>query len=309
MDTKFGAIVQNFGNNPLFNSSNRVARILYRLSAYRRLSWHILRRGVPAREILRTQFPFIEPNPRAPTLVSVEFTNYCDLRCVYCTCPLGLRPHGFMQRATFERLLDGIKQLGVRRVNVVGDGESTMHPEFTSLIRELCRSVPYVLVLTNGQWKRPKDIINAMLEARVSVVEVSVDGGDEGYEKSRLGGHFERLLENLTLLSTSKRKLRSRTMTYICLMLRPSECVVERELMAFWNNYADVVMPQYLLERRHLAFKKDVYMRQEAPSINRPLTSPRTTTTLEHVILRSQAFTLFFHFHVLSSGELSRQLI
>src|SRR5215472_1858329 len=237
MDAKFGAIVQTSGNHPLFNSSNRVARILYRLSAYRRLSWHMLRRGVPAREILRTQFPLIEPNPHVPALVSVEFTNYCDLRCVYCTSPLGLRPRGFMQRETFERFLEGIKQLGVSRVNVVGNGEPTLHPEFTSFIRELGRNVPYVHVLTNGQWKRPQDIINAMLEAPVSVVGVSVDGADKkGYEKSRLGGRFERLLENLTLLSTSKRTLRSHTITCICLMLRPSERMVERELMAFWSN-------------------------------------------------------------------------
>jgi MoaA/NifB/PqqE/SkfB family radical SAM enzyme len=261
MDTKFGALVQNFGNNPLFNSCDRVARIFYRLSAYRRLSWHMLRQGVPALEILRTQFPLIDPNPHVPAVVGVEFTNYCDLRCVYCTSPLGLRPRGFMQRETFEKFLEGIKQLRVSRVNVVGNGESTLHPEFTCFIRELSRSVPYVMVLTNGQWKRPKNIINAMLEAPVSVVGVSVDGGDkDGYEKSRLGGHFERLLENLTLLSTSKRKRRSHTMTYICLMLRPSERMVERELMAFWNNYVDIVMPQYLLERRHLGYKEDVYM-------------------------------------------------
>lgn len=271
MDTRFGAIVQDSVNNPHFNASDRVARILYRLSAYRRLSWHMLCRGVPAREILRTQFPLIEPNPHGPTLVSVEFTNYCNLRCVYCTSPLGLRPRGFMQRETFERFLEGIKQLRVSRVNVVGNGESTLHPEFTSFIRELGRSVPYVLVLTNGQWKRPKDIINAVLEAPVSVVGVSVDGGDkEGYEKSRLGGHFERLLENLTLLSTSKRTLRSHTMTYICLMLRPSERAVEKELMAFWSNYADIVMPQYLQVRRHLAYKEDVYMPVEFDSQSYP---------------------------------------
>jgi hypothetical protein len=75
MDTKFGALVQNFGNNPLFNSCDRVARIFYRLSAYRRLSWHMLRQGVPALEILRTQFPLIDPNPHVPAVVGVEFTN------------------------------------------------------------------------------------------------------------------------------------------------------------------------------------------------------------------------------------------
>jgi MoaA/NifB/PqqE/SkfB family radical SAM enzyme len=261
IDTKFGAIVQNSGNNPLFDSSDRVARILYRFSAYRRLSWHMLRRGVPAREILRTQFPLIEPNPHVPALVTVEFTNYCNLGCVYCTSPLGLLPRGFMQRETFERLLEGIKHLGVNRVRVIGNGECTLHPEFTSFIRELGRSVPYVSVLTNGQWKCPEDIINAVLEAPVRMVEVSVAGSDkEGYEKSRLGGHFERLLENLTLLRMSKRRLRSHTITNIRLMLRPSERVAERELMAFWSNYADTVMPQYLVVKKTLAYKEDVYM-------------------------------------------------
>jgi hypothetical protein len=59
MDTTFGAFVQDSENNLLFKGSDRVARILYRLSAYRRLSWHMVHRGVPAREILRTQFPLI----------------------------------------------------------------------------------------------------------------------------------------------------------------------------------------------------------------------------------------------------------
>jgi MoaA/NifB/PqqE/SkfB family radical SAM enzyme len=260
IDTKFGAITQDSVNSPLFDNADRVARILYRLGAYRRLSWHMWRRGVPAREIFRTQLPLIEPKPHVPALVTVEFTNYCNLRCVYCTSPLGLRPRGFMPRETFERFLEGVRQLGVSRVRVVGNGEPTLHPEFTSFIRALSRTVPYVSVLTNGQWKYPTEIINAMLESPVSMVEISVDGSNkDGYEKSRLGGLFERLLENLTSLKTSKRTLRSQTITNLRLMLRPSERAVEKQLMAFWSNYADTVMPQYVVARKHLTHKEDVY--------------------------------------------------
>ena len=239
IDTKFGAITQDSGNSLFYDNTDRVVRIFHGFGVNRRRSWHMWRRGVPAREILRTQFPLIEPNPSRPAVVTVEFTNYCNLRCVYCTNPLGLRPRGFMSRETFERVLEAVRQLGVRRVRAVGNGEPTLHPEFTSFIRALGRTVPYVSVVTNGQWKCPIEIINAMLESPVSMVEISVDGGNkEGYEKSRLGGCFERLIENLTLLKTSKRTLRSQTITNIRLMLRPSESAVEKTLMAFWRNYA-----------------------------------------------------------------------
>lgn len=252
--------MQDASRRPVFDNSDRIARILNRLNAYKRLSWHMWRRGVPAREILRTQFPTIEPNPDRPALVSVEFTNYCDLRCIYCTSPLGLRPRGFMARETFERFLEGVRQLGVRRVRVVGNGESTLHPEFTSFISALGSVGPYVSLLTNGQWKCSEDIIMAMLEAPVDMVEFSVDGGNkEDYEKSRLNGIFERLIENLKLLNSSKKTLRSRTITNIRLMLRPSERAAEKQLMAFWQNYADTVMPQYVLARKHLVYSEDIY--------------------------------------------------
>jgi MoaA/NifB/PqqE/SkfB family radical SAM enzyme len=92
------------------------------------------------------------------------------------------------------------------------------------------------------------------------MVEVSVDGGDkEIYENSRRGGVFEQLIENLELLRASKQNRRSQTITNIRLMLRPSERSLEKRFMAFWRNYADTVMPQYLLERKHLAYKENVY--------------------------------------------------
>jgi wyosine [tRNA(Phe)-imidazoG37] synthetase (radical SAM superfamily) len=72
----------------------------------------------------------------------------------------------------------------VSRVRVVGNGESTLHPEFTGFIRALGRTVPYVSVLTNGQWKRPMEIINAMLESPVSMVEFSVDGSNKKVTKN-----------------------------------------------------------------------------------------------------------------------------
>jgi MoaA/NifB/PqqE/SkfB family radical SAM enzyme len=275
VNSKFGAVIQESAESPHFSNDNRIARVLYRLNAYKRLSLHMWWRGVSAKEIFCTQFPLLETHPQAPALVSVEFTNLCNLRCVYCTSPLGLRPRGVMTRETFGRFLEGVKGLGVSRVRIVGNGEPTLHPEFSSFISALCRVVPYVSVLTNGQWKRSAEVINSQLDSNVSLIEISVDGGDKKtYERSRQGGSFDRLLENLTELKAGKQSRGSRTLTNVRLMLRPSERPEEKKLRAFWNGYADTVMPQYVMKRKFLDYREDVYI----PAQFRDHSYPRCTS-------------------------------
>jgi MoaA/NifB/PqqE/SkfB family radical SAM enzyme len=170
-------------------------------------------------------------------------------------------PRGMMASATFAKVLEDLKQLGTHRVRVVGSGEPTLHPEFASFIAALCQVTPFVSVLTNAQWRHPQKTIDAMLDAGVGVVEVSLNGDDkEGYESSRLGGRFERLLENLTMLNDSKRSRRSPAITNIRVMLRPSERAAENRMIAFWRQYADCVMPQYIFALKRSAYRDDVYM-------------------------------------------------
>jgi len=250
---------------PLFNNTNRIARILYRMGAYRRLSWHMLCHGVPAMDLARTQFPRLMREPQRPALVTLELTNYCNLRCVYCTSPLGLRPRGFMARKTFERFLESAHELGVSRVRVVGNGEPTLHPEFSSFIRAMGKAIPYVTVLTNGQWQKPAEVVATLLDAPVRMVEVSVDGGErEIYEKARVGASFDALLENLALLKSSIVSSKSQTRMNIRLMMRPSQRAAQNQLMEFWQNYGDSVMPQYVIVERLLGFTHDVYLPTQA---------------------------------------------
>ena len=106
INSKFGALIQNgTSDKPVFNNSNRVARILYRLSAYRRLSWHMVWRGVPAREIIRSQFPYIERSPCRPLFITIEFTNYCDLRCVDLPAHSAFGPEALCRRRYLTDLL------------------------------------------------------------------------------------------------------------------------------------------------------------------------------------------------------------
>lgn len=244
---------------PLLNNTDKVARVLHRFHSYGRMVRQMLRRGVPLKDILRNQFPLIDAHPRVPAMVSLELTSHCNLRCVYCTSPIHLRPGGFMPRDVVERSLEGIRKLGVSRVDVVGEGEATLHPDFAYVVRELVRFVPYVAVITNGQWKHPEKIVGALLDHPVSAVECSVHGDKAGYERARIGGRFERLVEDLALLKESRDRRRSETIINIRVMLRPSDHAAEKNALAFWRPYGDSVMPMYIVQPKRLAPVDDVY--------------------------------------------------
>ena len=95
--------------------------------------------------------------PRPVTKIQqIEITSRCNLRCVYCT-------HSKMQRAkidmtmeTFHRALEWVKYYiseGLQNELVLhGLGESTMHPNFTEMIRDARRVLPNkpILFSTNG---------------------------------------------------------------------------------------------------------------------------------------------------------------
>ena len=259
MKTLFSPFLR-VGRSALFDNFNRIARILYRRRAYAKMILHAGGRRVPLLDLIRTQFPFVLPDARVPPQVTVEFTNVCNLKCIYCTNPLGLRPRGFMSVETFSRLVRGIRECGVNRVRVIGNGEPTLHPDFTRFVSELARSTRYVSVLTNGQW-RSEEVFYAMLNAPVDLIEISVDGmTEEDYEKSRIGGCFNKLLRNLRQLQGAKRELRASSLINIRLMLRPSQRAVEKQLITYWREYADAVMPQYVLKRPQLNYDEDVYI-------------------------------------------------
>ena len=231
-----------------FRNTDRIHRIGYRLGLYKRIVAGALGR-VPVRELVRTQFPFWMRDAPMPPLLSVELTNHCNLACGYCTNPTTTRPRGMMSEATFSRVVDEIARIRVPRVALCGNGESTLHPRFPEYVRRLARAAPWVSLTSN--WQRIRDeIVLACLES-LQLINISVDGGGRvDYERRRLGGRFEALLGNLDRLASLKRSTGSRTLVNLRVMLDASDLDREKEILGFWEPYADVVSKQYILDFR-----------------------------------------------------------
>lgn len=244
------------------DNTRRLARIANRWQSYPRILLHAVPH-VPLSTLARTQFPFVLPDAPVPPILTVELTNYCNLRCGYCTSPLALRPRGFMTESTIARLEAQIAEAGITRVRLVGNGEPTLHPRFAEYVRRLAAATRFLSMVTNGR-SLPDAVIDAILEAPVRLVEFSAQGTTkEAYESTRVGGDYDRFRESLLRLKARRDERGAATLINIRVMVCPSDRDREGEIVEHWKPFADTVMRQYVLQRRELPPDPDAYLSRQ----------------------------------------------
>ncbi len=218
-----------------------LSKILRQTQLYRSLLVRYVRYG-NVRELVSSRFPFVRTEPPAPRVVAIEFTNACDLKCVYCDAqhPAQMRRRGFMTERTLRNALSQVSELGVQKLRIIGAGEATIHPRFSQLIRCVAGAAPVVSLTTNGQSLDQNKAL--ALADSVDVVEFSVDSDCAlTYERLRVGGRFSRLLGNLDLVRAVANQQKSRLVIHVRLMLRPSDYPHRARLVRFWRQHGDLV--------------------------------------------------------------------
>ena len=262
MKSSLSPIIPNVDRTqgPLFDNTNRLARFVYRFRGYHKLLRHARKYRVPYGDLARIQFPYLLPVARKPPSLTIEFTSHCNLKCPYCSSPNAKRERGYMSDETFASMVRNLRETRVSRVRVHGNGEPTIHKNFIPFVRELSKTVRFLSVLSNGQWTN-KDLAYEIVAAGVPMIEVTVEaGGKEAYESSRVGGSWERLLENLEALQKAKQQLKANSVVNVRLMIRPSQRAQLSELMRFWQPHVDTILPQHVLKRVELEYEDNVYL-------------------------------------------------
>jgi MoaA/NifB/PqqE/SkfB family radical SAM enzyme len=183
----------------------------------------------------------------APATISVELTNVCQLRCPHCDAqhPAIRGPAGYMSDATFARLVAQLRQMPVRNLRIIGGGEPLLHPNVAAWLPQLRGLASLTTLTTNGQ-RLTEEITLAAIQT-LDVIEVSVASDNAaGFERSRTGGDFEKVLRNLERFRVLRDRRKSRTLVHVRVMLRPSEVPTTDRLLAFWRSHGDVVSSQRL---------------------------------------------------------------
>lgn len=120
-------------------------------------------------------------------------TDHCNMKCSKCDHSSGML--GNASEVVVDRVVDECRVHEVWRVNLTG-GEPLLHPDLERIIYRLNEAGVHVSVSSNGYLV--PDCINAL--AGASSLILSLDGGPETHDATRVPGSFETVVAALGAL-------------------------------------------------------------------------------------------------------------
>lgn len=145
------------------------------------------------------------------TEIDLEFVNYCNLRCKWCSLDHG-QSRAVMSEETLRKFFNNIysdrRFRSIEKINLFNGGEILLHPRLMNMleiIREYKKRFgekgfrfPVIDFLTNGVALNV-DLSKKLVEMEIlDIVRFSVDGGSrEKYEELRKGAKWDLVSRNI----------------------------------------------------------------------------------------------------------------
>lgn len=145
-----------------------------------------------------------------PLNVQLGITNGCNFDCIYCYGAAVMGKVGVTDRIdlpieTITRFLKDAKEVGVRSISLVGEGENTIHPNFYDVL-ECTREINLDMGMASNGIALKKDRIKEVLESLVWL-RFSVGGGTrEIYERIHCRDTFDKFLDVVATAVDTKRR-------------------------------------------------------------------------------------------------------
>lgn len=169
-----------------------------------------------------------------PFTISVEPTTACNLRCP--ECPSGLRKFtrdtGNISPEIYHQIID---QLCPDLVYLIlyFQGEPYLHPLFFQMVEYARGKKIYTATSTNAHFLTD-NLAKNTVESGLDRIIISLDGLDQvTYEKYRVGGSFDKVIEGTRNLVKWKKELKSST-PYIILQFIVFR-INEHQISALWK--------------------------------------------------------------------------
>jgi MoaA/NifB/PqqE/SkfB family radical SAM enzyme len=147
-----------------------------------------------------------------PTIIQIEATNHCNLRCVSCPSAASLnRPRGDMDLSIFKKIIDELSDYLL--LIIFWDwGEPFLNPYAYEMIRYAHDSGVKLVSSTNGQLFGKGNQAQKVVESGLDVLVFSVDGTtQETYQRFRKSGKLDLVLEGVRRVVEEKRRQNSTT--------------------------------------------------------------------------------------------------
>ena len=165
-----------------------------------------------------------------PTSIAIEPTTSCNLRCP--ECPSGLRSFtretGMLDASFFNRMIEELKSTLVN-LTFYFQGEPFLNPDFLKMVKFASSRKIYTTTSTNAHYITP-DVATKTVESGLDRLIISLDGiTQESYEKYRVGGKLDKVLEGTKNIIEAKKRLKSKTpfVRFQFLVVRHNEHEIE----------------------------------------------------------------------------------
>lgn len=144
-----------------------------------------------------------------PRLVSIETTNRCSAKCVFCPNNALARDKGQMAQDLFEKIVEDCREFPLEAVEPFLQGDPFSDPKILERLEHIRRRLPStkLRLYTNGYGMAPKQV-DALLDLGIDHLYVSVNTLDAHKYRQVMGIQLERTLDNLAYLTDPSRKHR-----------------------------------------------------------------------------------------------------
>lgn len=142
-----------------------------------------------------------------PRLVSVETTNHCNAKCVFCPNNALARDKGPMSQAIFEKIIEDCREFPLEAMEPFLQGDPFSDPQILPRLEHIRRRLPKtkLRLYTNGYGMTPKKI-DALTGLGIDHLYISVNTLDPEKYRQVMGIPFERTHRNLEYLTEPGRR-------------------------------------------------------------------------------------------------------
>lgn len=160
----------------------------------------------------------------APVTVDMALTRTCNFACQYCYATMQENQRYDITKEVMRDFLDDAKEIGVKGVSFVSDGESTLNPCFADSV-VYGHSIGLSMANgTNAYLLRDETVLRRILPA-LTYLRVNITAGEPARYKEIMGvkdGYFEQVCANIKLMVRIKNEMQLGVTIGLQMVLLPS---------------------------------------------------------------------------------------
>ncbi|MFC2161926.1 radical SAM protein [Acidobacteriota bacterium] len=189
--------------------------------------------------------------PYAPVRLWVELTSLCNYRCIMCpNKEMDKKAHGYMDFSLYKKIIDEAEEFAFD-INLAHRGESLLHPQIAEAIFYAKSKGLFTRLHTNGSLLT-EELTHKILESGLDRLSFSFDGFDEGtYERTRVGGNFEKTLQNIIRFLEIKKEKKSKTPNTSIEVINFNENKSLQTKKEFEARFKDLPLDSFIVKDLH----------------------------------------------------------